>query len=105
MAFDPQGNLIVAEQAKLQLHIVKIEPGSSVAMPMNLDLNGNNISGPGVGIDKAGNIYVASSQSASVSLFAPGQIEPARTISSVAAYGLTSVTPQGAGCGGEQMGA
>jgi sugar lactone lactonase YvrE len=96
MAFDPRGNLIVAEQAKLKLHIVKIERGSSIAMPMNLDLNGNNINGPGMGIDKAGNIYVASSQSATVPVFAPGQIEPARTISSVAAYGLTGVTPQGA---------
>jgi sugar lactone lactonase YvrE len=96
MAFDPQGNLIVAEQAKLKLQIVKIAPGSSTATPMNLDLNGNNITGPGMGIDRAGNIYVASSQGSTVSVFAPGQTEPSRTISGVGAYGLTWVTPQGA---------
>jgi sugar lactone lactonase YvrE len=73
MAFDPQGNLIVAEQAKLKLQIVKIVPGSSKATPANLDLNGNNINGPGMGIDKAGNIYVASSEGSTVSVFPPGK--------------------------------
>jgi hypothetical protein len=61
---------------------------------MNLDLA--NIVGPGMGIDRAGNIYVASSGSASVSVFAPGQTEPSRTISNVPAYGLTWVTAGGA---------
>jgi sugar lactone lactonase YvrE len=96
MAFDPQGNLLVAEQARFQLHIVKIRPGSSHATPLNLDLLGNNITGPGMGVDAAGNIYVASSGSGSVSVFPPGKTEPARTISPVAAYGLTWVTPRGA---------
>jgi hypothetical protein len=94
MAFDPQGDLVVAEQAKLALHLVKIAPGSSIATPMNLNLT--NIVGPGMGIDKAGNIYAASSGSASISVFAPGQTEPSRTISNVAAYGLTWVTADGA---------
>ncbi|HVR45912.1 MAG TPA: hypothetical protein VMT95_04690 [Candidatus Binatia bacterium] len=94
MAFDPQGDLVVAEQAKLALHMVKIAPGSSIATPMNLNLT--NIMGPGMGIDKAGNIYAASSGSASISVFAPGQTEPSRTISNVAAYGLTWVTADGA---------
>lgn len=93
MAFDPQGNLIVAESAKLTLHVVKIAPGSSNATPVNLDLNG--ITGLGLGIDKVGNIYIAS-QSSTVSVFAPGQTEPFRTISPVPGYGLTWVTPQGA---------
>jgi hypothetical protein len=96
MAFDPQGNLLVAEQAKLKLQIVKIAPGSSQAVPVNLDLNGNNINGPGMGIDNAGNIYVASSQGGVVAVFAPGQTEPSRTISPVGSYGLTSVTSRGA---------
>jgi len=94
MAFDPQGNLIVAEQAKLALQMVKIAPGSSQPIRMNLDLT--NIVGPGMGIDKAGNIYVASGAGASVSVFAPGQTEPSRTISNVPAYGLTWVTADGA---------
>ncbi len=94
MAFDPQGDLIVAESAKLALHLVKIAPGSSQAQPMNLDLT--NISGPGMGIDKAGNIYAASNQGSSISVFAPGQTEPSRTISNIAAYGLTWVAPDGA---------
>jgi sugar lactone lactonase YvrE len=94
VAFDPQGNLIVAEQAKLALQMVKIAPGSSQPIRMNLDLT--NIVGPGMGIDKAGNIYVASSAGASVSVFAPGQTEPSRTISNVPAYGLTWVTADGA---------
>jgi sugar lactone lactonase YvrE len=93
MAFDPQGNLVVAEQAKLALHVVKIPPGSSNPTPLNLNLNG--ITGPGLGIDKAGNIYIAS-QGGTVSVFAPGQTSPSRTISPVAGYGLTWVTPQGA---------
>jgi sugar lactone lactonase YvrE len=94
MAFDPQGDLIVAESAKLALHLVKIAPGSSQAQPMNLDLT--NIGGPGMGIDKAGNIYVASNQGASISVFAPGQTQPSRTISNVGSYGLTWVTAGGA---------
>jgi sugar lactone lactonase YvrE len=94
MAFDSRGDLIVAEQARLQLHIVKVRAGSSRATSLNLDLT--NITGPGMGIDTAGNIYVASSGGASVSVFAPGQTEPSRTINNVAAYGLTWVTPRGA---------
>ncbi|MGC2406636.1 MAG: hypothetical protein WA431_09550 [Candidatus Cybelea sp.] len=94
MAFDPQGDLVVAEQAKLALQMVKIAPGYSQPIPMNLDLA--NIVGPGMGIDRAGNIYVASSGGASVSVFAPGQTEPSRTISNVPAYGLTWVTADGA---------
>ena len=96
MAFDPHGNLLVAEEARLQLHIVKIRPGSSHATPLNLDLQGNHITGPGMGVDAAGNIYVASSGSSSISVFPPGKTEPARTISPAAAYGLTWVTPRGA---------
>ncbi|MGA8575277.1 MAG: hypothetical protein WB609_06230 [Candidatus Cybelea sp.] len=96
MGFDRQGNLIVAEQAKLKLQIVKIAKGSSTVTPMNLDLDGNNITGPGMGIDKAGNIYVASSGAETVSVFAPGQTEPSRVISNVPAYGYMAVTPQGA---------
>jgi hypothetical protein len=95
MAFDPKGDLIVAEQAKLVLQLVEIVPGSSTVTPLNLDL-GNSINGPGMGIDRAGNIYVASSTGASVSIFAPGQTEPSRTISNVPSYGLTAVTPDGA---------
>jgi len=94
MAFDTLGNLVVAEQARLQLHIVEIRRGSSKATPLNLDLT--NITGPGLGIDAAGNMYVASSGGESVSVFPPGQTEPSRTISSVLAYGLTWVTPRGA---------
>ncbi len=94
MAFDPQGNLVVAEQAKLALQMVEIAPGSSMATPMNLNLT--NIDGPGMGIDTAGNIYVASDQGSSVSVFAPGETQPSRTISNIAAYGLTWVTPDGA---------
>jgi len=96
MAFDPHGNLYVAEQAKLQLQVVELVKGSQQFAPVNLDLNGNNINGPGMGIDKAGNIYVASEEAATVSVFPPGQEEPSRTISSVGAYGLTWVTPDGA---------
>jgi sugar lactone lactonase YvrE len=93
MAFDSTGNLVVAEQAKLALHIVKIAPSTGQVTPLGLDLN--NITGPGMGIDKAGNIYVANSGGSTVSVFPPGQNEPSRTISPVGAYGLTSVTPNG----------
>jgi hypothetical protein len=94
MAFDPQGNLYVAEEAKLQLQIVKLAPGSQQFTPVNLDLK--NIDGPGMGIDKAGNIYVGNANGATVSVYPPGQSEPSRVISSVGAYGLTWVTPKGA---------
>jgi sugar lactone lactonase YvrE len=96
MAFDPRGNLIVAEQAKLLLQIVKISPESGKVTPLDLDLAGNNLDGPGMGIDKAGNIYVASSSAEEVAVFAPGSAEPSRVISPLQAYGLTWVTPQGA---------
>jgi sugar lactone lactonase YvrE len=95
MAFDRQGNLVVAEQAGLKLQIVEIIKGTSKVKPLNLDLNGNNITGPGLGIDKAGNMYVGSSSTETVSVFAPGQTEPSRTISPVAAYGLMNVLPDG----------
>jgi sugar lactone lactonase YvrE len=94
MAFDPQGNLIVAEQAGLKLQIVKIAPGASRPTPVNVDLTG--INGPGMGIDKAGNMYVSSSNGATVSVFRPGQREPSRTISPVTGYGFMNVTPDGA---------
>jgi len=90
MGFDRQGNLIVAEQAKLKLQIVKIARGSSTVTPVNLDLDGHNITGPGMGIDKAGNIYVASSGAATVSVFAPGQTEPSRVILNVRLTGIWS---------------
>jgi hypothetical protein len=95
MAFDSHGNLIVAEQANLKLQIVEIAPGSSKATPLNLDLNG--ITGPGLGIDGFDNIYVASSNSGTISFFAPGQTEPSRTITIATgeAYGLTAVTKEG----------
>jgi len=96
MAFDPQGNLYVAESAQLKLQIVELVKGSQQFTPVNLDLNSNNINGPGMGIDKAGNIYVGSSEAGTVSVFPPGQSEPSRTISPLGAYGLTWVTPQGA---------
>ena len=95
MAFDRHGNLVVAEQAGLKLQIVEILKGTSKVKPLNLDLNGNNITGPGLGIDKAGNMYVGSSSTETVSVFAPGQTEPSRTISPVAAYGLMNVLPDG----------
>jgi hypothetical protein len=94
LAFDRQGNLIAAEQARLALHIVKIAKGTSNVTPLNLDLT--NITGPGMGIDKAGNMYVSSSQGASVSVFPPGETEPSRTISSVASYGFSNVSAEGA---------
>jgi hypothetical protein len=93
MAFDPNGNLIVAEQAKLALHIVSIAKGTSTVTSLNLDLT--NVVGPGMGIDNAGNMYVASSQSASISVYPSGATEPSRTISNVPAYGLTYVTGNG----------
>jgi sugar lactone lactonase YvrE len=96
MAFDPQGNLIAAETANLKLQIVKITPRSSKVTLLHLDLDGNDINGPGMGIDEAGNLYVASSASETISVFAPGKSEPSRTISPVASYGLMGVTPQGA---------
>ncbi|MGA8535380.1 MAG: SBBP repeat-containing protein [Candidatus Tumulicola sp.] len=96
LAFDPQGNLIAAEQAELKLHIVKIAHRSFKVTPLNLDLDGNGIDGTGIGIDRAGNVYVAGSQNATVAVFAPGQTEPSRTISPVSSYGLMGVTPQGA---------
>jgi sugar lactone lactonase YvrE len=94
MAFDSQGNLYVAESAKLQLQIVKLAPGSSQFTPVNLDLK--DIEGPGMGIDKAGNIYVGNAAAATVSVYPPGQTEPSRVINNVGAYGLTWVTPRGA---------
>lgn len=96
MAFDPQGNLVVAEQAALQLSLVRIARGSFEISPIDLDFHGKTINGPGIGIDHAGNIYVASLESGTVSVFPPGQTEPSRTISPVAGYGLTWVTPAGA---------
>jgi sugar lactone lactonase YvrE len=94
MAFDPQGNLVVAESAKLQLQIVKLTKGSQEFTPVNLDLT--NIEGPGIGIDKAGNVYVGNAAGATVSVYPPGQSEPSRVISNIGAYGLTWVTPKGA---------
>jgi sugar lactone lactonase YvrE len=94
MAFDPKGDLVVAESAKLQVQIVELAVGSKQFTPLDLDLT--NIEGPGMGIDKAGNIYVGNASGATVSVFPAGQSEPSRLIQNVGAYGLTWVTPQGA---------
>jgi sugar lactone lactonase YvrE len=96
MAFDAKGNLIVAESAKLKLHIVSIAPATGKVTPLNLDLDGNNITGPGMGIDRSGNMYVGSSGASTVSVFPPGHTEPSRVISPAGGYGLTWVTPHGA---------
>src|SRR5579883_1460124 len=94
MGFDQAGNLIVGEEFNLKFGIVKIAPGSSKAIPLDVDLTG--LSGPGLGIDKAGNMYVAANSGTSISVFKPGQKEPYRSISSVVAYGYMNVTPDGA---------
>ena len=92
IAFDPKGNVFVAESARLQLHVVEIPAGTSKVVPVNLNLT--NIDGPGLAIDAAGNLYVGNSQGGTVSVFAPGQAQPVRSISA-AAYGLTAVTAHG----------
>lgn len=70
------------------------DSGSSQFSSVNLDLA--TITGPGIGIDRSGNIYVGSSAAGTVSVFAPGQTGPSRTISPLGAYGLTWVMPKGA---------
>lgn len=94
MAFDPKGNLIVGEQAKLLLHVVRIAPGSTKATPLNLDLT--NIAGPGLGMDKAGNLYIASGSGAQIAVYPPGHQRPSRFISQAGGYGFMTVTPEGA---------
>jgi hypothetical protein len=94
MAFDAKGNLLVAVQVKLsELHIFKVGPGASQGQELRVDLTG--LSGPGLALDGAGNMYVGSAGTATVAVFAPGATKPTRTISSVAAYGL--LTANGAG--------
>lgn len=93
LAFDPKGNLIAGEQALLKLHVVKIAPGSTKATALNLDLT--NVNGPGLGIDKAGNLYIGSSVSAQIAVYPPGQLRPSRFISQASAYGFLTVTPEG----------
>lgn len=93
MAFDPRGSLIVSEEANLKLTIVKIAPGATKATPLEVDLT--NMDGPGMGIDKTGNMYV-SSGGGTIAVFASGHREPSRTIYDVPGYGYMNVTPDGA---------
>jgi hypothetical protein len=95
MAFDKDGNLLAAYQLPQErLSIYKIAPGSSKGIPLNVDLTG--LAGPGIGTDSTGNLYVGSQKSATVAVFPPGQSEPSRTITGVAAYGLLTLNRAGA---------
>lgn len=95
MAFDKSGNLLVAiDLPSRALHIFKIAPGASKATELQLDLSG--LTGPGLGVDGAGNVYVSSSGSSTVAVFPPGATKPARTVSNAGAFGLLAVSAAGA---------
>jgi sugar lactone lactonase YvrE len=95
LAFGRGGNLLAAYQlAQERLRIYEIAPGSSQPQQLNLNLRG--LSGPGIGVDGAGNLYVGSQSSGTVAMFLPGQTEPLRTITDVGAYGLLTSTRGGA---------
>ncbi|HMF27223.1 MAG TPA: hypothetical protein VKE42_00540 [Candidatus Cybelea sp.] len=94
MAFDG-GNLLAAYQLpQEQMIIYEIAPGSSKPELLNLNLRG--LSGPGIGIDGAANLYVGSQSSGSVAVFLHGQTEPLRSITGLGAYGLLTSTRSGA---------
>lgn len=95
IAFDAKGNLLIAVRIKInELHIVEVAPGASQGQDLNLDLTG--LSGPGLALDGAGNMYVAGADSATIAVFAPGATKPTRTISSVGAHGLLAASRAGA---------
>lgn len=95
MAFDAKGNLLVAVQVKInELHIVKVAPGASQGQDLQVDLTG--LTGPGLALDGAGNMYVGGADSATIAVFAPGATKPTRTISNVGAFGLLAASRAGA---------
>lgn len=95
MAFDRNGNLLAAyDLPQEHMRIFQIAPGSSQPVQLNIDLTG--ISGPGIGTDAAGNLYIGSQSAGTVSVFPPGQTEPSRVISGIGTYGLLTATSAGA---------
>lgn len=94
MAFDQDGSLLAAyDLSQERMRIFKIAPGSSQPVQLNIDLTG--ISGPGIGTDATGTLYIGSQSAGTVSVFSPGQTEPSRVIPGVGTYGLLTATPAG----------
>lgn len=89
MAFDPQGNLLVATFGNAdEVHVFKIAPGSSQATDLGLQGTG----GDAIAVDGAGNLY-AGGGDYFVAVYPPGATSPSRTIpNGFAAYGLTATS-------------
>jgi hypothetical protein len=94
MAFDSHNLLAAYQLPQERIRIYEIAPGSSKPEQLNLNLTG--LSGPGIGVDGARNLYVGSQSSGSVAVFLHGQTEPLRSITGLGAYGLLTSTRSGA---------
>src|SRR5690348_14897248 len=79
MAFDRAGNLLVgASTFKDGYHIFKLNVTTFKVTELKVDLSG--IAGPGLAVDRAGNMYVSSYDSDTIAVFAPGSETPTRMI-------------------------
>jgi hypothetical protein len=94
MAFDSQGDLLVAEAGVegVDASVYSVAPGSSQAVNLNLQ----GLAGAQVGTDRAGNIYNGSDEGAIV-VYAPGSKTPSRSIyaGTNGFYSFFTVTPNG----------
>lgn len=92
MAFDRRGNLLVGASTFQQgYHIFRMNVTTFKVSEVKVNLSG--IGGPGLAMDGAGNMYVSSYNSPGIAVFAPGALNPTRTIDG---YGEDlTVTPDG----------
>lgn len=94
LAFDPQGDLLVAtfDVEHNFADVYSIAPGSSQANNLNLQ----GLPGSAIGTDKAGNLYVGGS-GGTISVYAPGSKTPSRFINAGNSgfYSNLKVTPNG----------
>jgi hypothetical protein len=94
MAFDSQGNLLVATAGVegIDANVYSVAPGSSQAV--NLNLQGP--AGAQIGTDRAGNLYNGSDEG-SIVVYAPGSKTPSRSIyaGTNGFYSFFTVRPNG----------
>lgn len=77
MAFDKNGNLLVAEyNFRRKLHVFSVTPGTFTVKDLKLHLG---VDGPGLAVDGAGNIYVAGTVG-QIDVFAPGSVHLGRVL-------------------------